>query len=250
MEFPLSFVVVGSGFRSLFYARIAKRFPQFFTLKYLLCRTEEKAQKLNAEYGIPTTTSQELCMEAKPDFVVVAVNRNSVWSVAREWIKAGFPVLLETPVVHTEEELKEAWEMSLHGAKIQVAEQYHRYPILAAGIKAVKEGLIGDPYGVTLSMAHDYHGASLIRQMLNIEPMAMTLRGNQYRNPVTQTDSRYGPITDGSVTEQERTVVQIEFANGKTALYDFAGIQYRTFIRARHVNVQGQNGEWNDSLIR
>lgn len=45
-------------------------------------------------------------------------------------------------------------------------------------------------------------------------------------------------------------VVQIEFANGKTALYDFAGIQYRTFIRARHVNVQGQNGEWNDSLIR
>ena len=96
MEFPLSFVVVGSGFRSLFYARIAKRFPQFFTLKYLLCRTEEKAQKLNAEYGIPTTTSQELCMEAKPDFVVVAVNRNSVWSVAREWIKAGFPVLLET----------------------------------------------------------------------------------------------------------------------------------------------------------
>lgn len=57
MEFPLSFVVVGSGFRSLFYARIAKRFPQFFTLKYLLCRTEEKAQKLNAEYGIPTTTS-------------------------------------------------------------------------------------------------------------------------------------------------------------------------------------------------
>ena len=166
MEFPLSFVVVGSGFRSLFYARIAKRFPQFFTLKYLLCRTEEKAQKLNAEYGIPTTTSQELCMEAKPDVVVVAVNRDSVWDAAREWIKAGFPVLLETPVGHTEEELKEAWEMSLHGAKIQVAEQYHRYPILAAGIKAVKEGMIGDPYGVTLSMAHDYHGASLIRQML------------------------------------------------------------------------------------
>ena len=117
MEFPLSFVVVGSGFRSLFYARIAKRFPQFFTLKYLLCRTEEKAQKLNAEYGIPTTTSQELCMEAKPDFVVVAVNRNSVWSVAREWIKAGFPVLLETPVGHKEEGLKEAWEMSLHGGR-------------------------------------------------------------------------------------------------------------------------------------
>ena len=90
MEFPLSFVVVGSGFRSLFYARIAKRFPQFFTLKYLLCRTEEKAQKLNAEYGIPTTTSQELCMEAKPDFVVVAVNqmciRDSVWIVHGLWL--------------------------------------------------------------------------------------------------------------------------------------------------------------------
>ena len=90
-------------------------------------------------------------MEAKPDFVVVAVNRNSVWSVAREWIKAGFPVLLETPVGHTEEELKEAWEMSLHGAKIQVAEQYFLQPLYASWHKAIADmKLIGNVENINI----------------------------------------------------------------------------------------------------
>ena len=31
---------------------------------------------------------------------------------------------------------------------------------------------------------------------------------------MTQTDSRYGPITDGSVTEQERTVVILRYGLG------------------------------------
>ena len=43
---PLSFIIIGSGFRSLFFARIAKRYPELFHLNYLLCRTEEKANRL------------------------------------------------------------------------------------------------------------------------------------------------------------------------------------------------------------
>ena len=56
---PLSFVIVGSGWRSLFFARIAQKFPQQFELKYMLCRTKEKAEKMSSEYGIPTTLSPE-----------------------------------------------------------------------------------------------------------------------------------------------------------------------------------------------
>ena len=248
---PLSFIIVGSGYRSLYFARIAKRYPALFELKYLLCRTEEKAARLAEEQKIPTTVSIEACEKCAPDFVVVAVNAGSVCTVAKEWIKKGFPVLLETPAGTTEEELKELWELKQnHGARIQVAEQYHRYPIMAAGIRAVEQGKLGVPDAVTLSVAHDYHGASLIRRVLHMGIEPMKLQGRRYTFPVTQTDSRYGPITDGSVKDQPRDCVTIEFESGKVAFYDFDCVQYRTFIRARHVNVRGRDGEWNDTILR
>lgn len=41
----LRFIVVGSGWRSLFYWRIAQALPERFELCAMLCRTEEKAEK-------------------------------------------------------------------------------------------------------------------------------------------------------------------------------------------------------------
>ena len=39
------YAVVGSGWRSLFYIRIAKALPETFELTALLCRTREKADR-------------------------------------------------------------------------------------------------------------------------------------------------------------------------------------------------------------
>ena len=251
---PQSFIIIGSGWRALFYARIAKRYPEQFQLKYMLCRSREKAEKMAKEYGISTTTSVEECEATAPDFVVVAVSKADLCEETRKWTEKGFPVLCETPAATTVEELKMLWELVQKGAKIQIAEQYHRYPIMAAGLKAIKEGRLHDPYAVTLSMAHDYHGVSLIRRMLEPHnPMNLKLDylwGEQYSFPVTETDSRYGAITDGSVKSKERKVVTLRFTNGKVAFYDFSGVQYHSFIRARHVNVQGRDGEWNDTQLR
>lgn len=251
---PLSFTIIGSGWRALFFARIAKRYPEQFTLKYMLCRTQEKADRMAAEYGIPTTISPEECEQAKPDFVVVAVSKNSLYQETKKWAEKGFPVLCETPAANNIEDLKALWELVQSGAKIQIAEQYHRYPIMAAGLKAIAEGRLHDPYAVSLSMAHDYHGVSLIRRMLQPDaPMSLQpecLWGEQYSFPVTETDSRYGAITDGRIKQGDRKVVTMKFTNGKVAFYDFSGVQYHSFIRARHVNVQGRDGEWNDTFLR
>ncbi len=251
---PLSFVIVGSGWRSLFFARIAKTYPELFCLKYMLCRTQEKADKMASEYDIPTTLSVSECELAKPDFVVVAVSKSTLYEETRKWTEKGFPVLCETPAVDSVEDLKELWELVKNGAKVQIAEQYHRYPIMAAGLKMIKEGKLHDPYAVNLSMAHDYHAVSLIRRMLQpVKPESLRLEymcGEQYSFAVTETDSRYGAITDGSVKKRERTMITMKFTNGKMAFYDFSGVQYHSFIRARHVNVQGRDGEWNDTFFR
>lgn len=238
----------------MFFARIAQKFPEQFELKYMLCRTSKKAEKMAVEYGVPTTVSAEDCEQAKPDFVVVAVNKDSLYEETRKWALKGYPVLCETPAAVSVEKLKELWNLVKNGARIQIAEQYHRYPIMAAGLKAIADGRLADPYAVHLSAAHDYHGFSLIRRMLQPhEPMQLKLKymqGMQYHFPVTETDSRYGAITDGSVNEKDRTVLTLQFEGDKVAFYDFSGVQYHSFIRSRHVNVQGRDGEWNDTMLR
>lgn len=248
---PLSFIIIGSGWRAMFYVRIAKRFPKLFNLKYMLCRKEEKAEQIRKEWKIPVTLAVEECVKAAPDFVVVAVSKNAIFEVTKEWALKGFPVLCETPAAMTVEQLQELWEMKeQQGAGIQVAEQYLRYPVLAAGLKRMQDWQVSEPYAMDLSVAHDYHGASLIRHMLATGIESVRLTGKTYSVPVVETDSRYGPVTDGSVKQRDRTRITLEFASGKTAFYDFSGVQYHSFIRSRHLNVQGQDFEWNDTMFR
>ena len=254
---PLSFVIAGSGWRAMFYVRIALRYPECFNLRYLLCRTEEKAESIHREYGIPVTTDARLCEEARPDFVVVAVDRASKFAVTRQWLERGFAVLSETPAAETVDELEALWALYQKGARLQIAEQYIRYPLVAAGLRAIRQGLLGDPYAVELSLAHDYHAASLIRHMLRLgsdgagRPFpALKLRGRGYEFPVEETGSRYGSVTDGSVKRSRRVRVTMEFEGGKAAFYDFDGVQYHSAIRARHINLRGQRGEWNDTVLR
>ena len=250
---PLSFAIVGSGWRAMFYVRIALRYPQCFKLCCLLCRTKEKAERIHREYGIPVTTETRVCEDASPDFIVAAVDRASKFEVTRQWLEKGFAVLSETPAAETVEELEELWALRQAGARLQIAEQYIRYPLIAAGLRAVERGLLGEPYAVELSLAHDYHAASLIRHMLRCgsPPFpAFKLWGRACEFPVEETDSRYGAVTDGSVKQRKRVRLTLEFDNGKAAFYDFNGVQYHSAIRARHINVQGQRGEWNDTVVR
>jgi len=39
-------------------------FPDQFELKYVLCRSEEKVQKLIREHGVPATASVQVCENA------------------------------------------------------------------------------------------------------------------------------------------------------------------------------------------
>ena len=187
---PISFIIVGSGWRTMFYVRIAKQFPQLFELKYVLCRRQERAEELN-RLGIRATCSELECEAAAPDFVVTAVSKQVLFETTKYWAMKGYPVLCETPVGTSVEELTELWELSRSGRiRLQTAEQYHRYPILAAGLQAIAEGLIGDPYAVRLSLAHDYHGASMIRRMLQEQPQTVNICAWKDVFDVMETDSR------------------------------------------------------------
>ncbi len=251
---PLTYIVVGAGWRALFYVRIARRWPQCFRLLGMLCRSAEKAEALRREYGVDATADAEKLAAKRPDFVVVAVEKSANAAVAKAWLARGFAVLAETPAAGSEQELAELWALYRAGARLQIAEQYFRYPIVAAGLHAVEQGLLGAPQAATLNLAHDYHGASVLRRALGYRPgdplPEVRVTGARYQYPVECTDSRQGPVTDGRMQTQTRDRVTLEFADGKLGFYDFSGVAYHSFIRARHINVQGTKGEWNDTTLR
>lgn len=244
----LSYLIVGSGYRSKFYARIASTYPSLFRAMFL-CRSEEKAALVTQETGIPAVCTPEEGEQFRPDIVVIAVNKASLADVAIEWAGKGYPVLMETPAALTREKLTEIWNLSQNSARIQVAEQYHRYPDLMPGLQAIADGKIGTPKSAYLSLAHDYHGMSLLRRMLQADGELYSLRGDRTMYRIVETDSRTGPVPGNPLKDKAADVVRVCFDSGKKAVYDFSGVQYHSFIRSRHLVVRGDRGEWCDTVL-
>ena len=78
------FIIIGSGWRALYYVRVAKALPEIFSLDAMYCRTQEKADLIAGQYQIHTTTSIEECVAYKPDFAVVAVKKDAICDVSME----------------------------------------------------------------------------------------------------------------------------------------------------------------------
>lgn len=242
------FIIIGSGWRSLYYVRIAKAMPDILRLDAMYCRTQEKADKMAEEFSIHTTTSIEECVGYKPDFAVVAVNKTSICDVSIEWMDRGITVLSETPAALDMDSLKKLYRYHMSDDKTDkkqiVAEQYREYPYNKARINLVNSGVLGDISCLNISIAHEYHGFSLIRAYLGIKPDEnYTVSGKIYEFPTTQTLTRYDKFTDGRIAPKKRCVAVFEFESGKVAWYDFDSEQYRSLIRKNMIKVQGVRGE-------
>ena len=246
----IRFVIVGSGWRSLYYVRIAKALPDIFEMCAMYCRTEEKAQKIAEEHHIHTTVSIEECIDYKPDFVVVVVNKTSIAEISMEWMRRGFTVLCETPAALDVETLNQLWDMHNRGYKLVVAEQYTRYPEHSALLKVIDRNIIGEPDCLNISLAHEYHGASLMRAMLKVSAdTGFTVSAKTYTFATTETMTRYDSYKDGRIADKKRCVATFEFADGKVALYDFDSEQYRSPIRRNTLKLQGSRGEIIDRTV-
>ncbi len=245
----LSYLIVGSGYRAEYFGRAARTYPELFRALFL-CRSEEKVRLMQEHTGMPGTMSLSESRAFQPDFIVVAVDRGHMADVIEEWVNRGFPVVAETPVAADPTQLERIEALGRAGAKILSCEQYCRQPILAAGLREIEAGTIGTPSSLYISLLHDYHAASLIRRALQIgRDETYTVTGLCQQAPAARTDSRYGAFYDGQLQDAERTAAVIRFSSGKLAIYDFSPLQYRSYIRSRHLTVRGSRGEWTDTAV-
>ena len=78
------------------------------------------------------------------------------------------PALAETPPGWEMDELLDLHALTERGARVQVAEQYAFQPLHAARLALVQSGRLGPVRQAHVSVAHGYHGVSLLRRFLGI----------------------------------------------------------------------------------
>lgn len=249
-ENKTTFGIVGSGWRSEFYLRIAQALPERFGICGLVTRSEETGKAIEQKFGVKTFRSAaEMLGGTAPDFVAVSVPGEATPGVIKELAGLGVPVLTETPPATDPEGLRRLAALSEKGAKIQVAEQYQFQPIHAARIALAASGRLGEPSYAQVSYSHGYHGMSMIRKLLGIGYENATVGGVRSVSPVVEGPGRKGLPERERIVEVPHDLAVLDFG-GKTALYDFAVNQHRSFIRSQRILVRGSRGEISNLEVR
>lgn len=251
MSEKIRFALIGAGWRAMYYVRIAKTLPEYFELCMILCTSEEKAKKLQESLHIPASACEEDLIKAKPDFIVIAAAKNINCALSIRWMEKGYYVLSETPAADDLSALKLLMNSQEAEKQFVTAEQYRLYPLNIAAKKLLDQSLIGNPHYLYLSLAHEYHAASLMRQFLNLDAeTGFSVSAEQFSFPSVQTLSRYEEFKDGRISETKRMLAKFVFDQGAVCIYDFDSDQYRSTIRSSHMKLQGVKGEFFDDAIR
>lgn len=246
------FAIVGSGWRSRFFLRLARMAPEQLQATGVVTRSAERGEQVTAEWGVPTfRTLGELASAGDPEFVIPSVPWSETPVVTREAVGRGLRVLAETPPAPTVEALRDLWSDVGSTGLVQVAEQYLLMPGHAARLSLLRSGLIGDVSSVQVSSTHLYHATSMIRLMLGggFDPVTVTARA--FTAPLADPLSPSGWSGDDTPKDLATTIALLDFGGGRSGVYDFTENQWWNPLRARRIVVRGSRGEIvDDSVVR
>ncbi|MCS7462943.1 Gfo/Idh/MocA family oxidoreductase [Paenibacillus doosanensis] len=252
MSKPVQFSIIGgAGFRAQYYLRIAQALPDRFRVSGMVVRDEAKGQAMQRQWGTNVYPSLEKLLEReRPDFVVVSVSRSASPDYLLRLAELSIPALAETPPAPDLEGLLELHErLTLRGARVQVAEQYHLQPIQAARLAFIRSGRLGRISEASVSISHLYHGVSLIRKMLGAGFEEVRIRGMRFTSDWVAGPDRSGPPAEERIVALQRDLAWLDFGD-KLGIYDFTKDQHRSWTRSNHLSVRGQRGEIFDNRIR
>jgi predicted dehydrogenase len=247
---PLSFGLIGSGWRAEFFLLIARDLPEQFPLAGVVARNPDKRWELARRWSAPTfSTLDGLLAERRPDFVVTSVSA----SANLEWMellsKRGVPVLSETPIGRNLKELHRVVDLERAGARIQVAEQYIFQPLHAARLALIETGQLGTIHEADVSIAHGYHGVSLLRHFLQTGLRLPKITARRFTSRIVAGPHRNRLPTERKVVESVRTIAQLDYGD-RFGVFDFTGDQYHSWIRSPRLLVRGEEGEINQTTVR
>lgn len=248
---PIKFGIIGGGWRTTFFLQIARQLPELFQVGGLLVRNPEKRQELKARWGISAYhTLDGLLSVPNLQFVVVCVSWPATPEFLKELAARNIPALAETPPAPDLEGLISLVPLIKAGAKIQVAEQYQFQPLHAARLALARSGKLGTITQAQISVAHGYHGMSLMRKFLDTRFDSVTITAQSFTSPLIAGISFDGRLPAEEKIEPSRQVIACLDFHGKLGIYDFTGDQYFSWVRSPRMLIRGERGEINNTQVR
>ena len=244
---PAKIGVIGGSWRAEYYLRAARELPEQFSVEHVLVRSDSSAQRVHDRWSVSTTTSELEFLAGEFDFVVICVPPDQATDLIRAVSTADIAVLSETPPAASVDALFELYR-SLGGARIQVAEQYQFQPHHAGRLALAAAGRIGDVSSARVSVAHGYHGISLLRLALGVGFEPARISAAATLDPVVSARGRDAWNESPRKYDAGRTQATLQFG-AKTGFYDFNFEQYFSPIRSRHIDLYGDTGEINDDRV-
>lgn len=232
-----SIAVVGSGWRAFAWFTIINVMPGV-TLKTVVCRNAEKAERIKRMYPHVRVVADIEQMESA-DHVLLCVNKANNIGVAESLLARGYSVFCETPAGFT---LSEREKLKQYiGKEFQITEQYPLRPRYIAIKKLAEKGYFGKVHTVEVSCCHSYHAAALIRAFLqtqkNLPEITKTVINDEYY----ESDGRNGKKPP-ELKAHKRVMALLDFGD-RRAIYDFSHAQYFSLIRSERFAVKGTAGE-------
>lgn len=247
---PHSFGIIGSGWRAEFFLRIARDLPEQFPLAGIVVRNPEKRADLAKRWQAPTFSNlDELLAEKRPDFMVTSVSATANLELIETLSERGLPVLSETPIGRDPKELYRVVDLARAGARIQVAEQYIFQPLHAARLALIETGRLGTVYEADVSIAHGYHGISLLRRFLQTGLRLPKIVARRFTSRIVAGPHRARIPTEHKIVDSVRTIAQLDYGD-RLGIFDFTGDQYHSWIRSPRLMVRGEEGEINQTTVR
>ena len=247
-----TFGIVGSGWRTAFFLRLARVLPDRLRAVGVVTRTAERAAQVTAETGARAFLSiDDLLAHDRPDYVIVSTNWPTSAVVTRELGARGVRVLAETPPAPDADGLRRLWTDVGSSGLVQVAEQYLLMPGHAARHAVLQAGMIGEVTSVQISSTHLYHAVSLFRGLLGVgfEPVEVNARA--FTAPLANPLRGGRWIGDDTPQPARATLATLDFGDGRSALYDFTDNQWWNPLRERRIVIRGSRGEIvDDDVVR
>ncbi len=243
----IEFGIVGAGWRTEFYLRIARALPDRFRITGVVVRKPERRKSFAEAWGVRVCADTKELLATSPSFVVTSVSWASNPGLLRELAERGVPVLSETPPAPDLAQLREVCALTAKGARIQVAEQYWAQPYHQACAALIEKGLLGKPTYAQVSVAHGYHGISLLRRFLGIGFEPPVISGKRFTAPIVAGSGRQGPPTQEQIKNSDQDLVFLDWGD-RLGLFDFTGDQYFGWIRTNRLLIRGERGEIVDNM--
>ncbi|MEM6281535.1 MAG: Gfo/Idh/MocA family oxidoreductase [Chloroflexota bacterium] len=245
----IRFGVIGTGWRTLHFIRIAAARPDLFTVVGVVTRDVERAKSQFTGYNVPLFGSVDEMLAQKPLYVITSVPWDVNPVMLTQLAGAGVPALSETPPATTIEDMNALYQLVQNGAKIAVAEQFHLQPHHAARLAFIETGKIGTVSQAQYSVGHGYHGISLIRRTLGVMFENATITAHKFDSPVVSSPDRDGDPEHEEITTSTQLIAHMNFGD-KLGILDFTGDQYFSYIRGQRILIRGERGEIiNDTAV-